>query len=380
MNTFLVIAICALQNSEGAVLRQRRDYRNNWGDNIFQHYAYGEKDRLASFPTAETESDPAIGDDLNNLVNDEDNSGSGKRQRGLSSLLYSMCLKECKRSFGTHEHCHSPCSKFAMSFKTDNGGCVSPECLPGQNRDIKQDQRQKTDEIDESLMEELVKFLEEYFDQNSLRESDPAIGDDLNNLVNDEDNSGSGTSRQKRNLLTDLIQPHMDEMWVDKTEEEIKEDREAYEWMQSVGWENIKPVLQRLIDEMRAERERETDPEKIWIQDIGLKAWTDVLEGGEPFIRWLLIESKKLLRQKMESKDSQNQAQKQALALFGASTFNTADDGGCVSLECSRGKNRDVKQDRRQKTDETDENLKEALERLIEEYLHQKSQDEDGQA
>merc|ERR1712083_717542 len=82
----------------------------------------------------------------------------------------------------------------------------------------------------------------------------------------------------------------------------------------------------------------------IWIQDIGLKAWTDVLEGGEPFIRWLLIESKKLLRQKMESKDSQNQAQKQALALFGASTFNTADDGGCVSLECSRGKNRDVKQ------------------------------------
>merc|ERR1719495_1285263 len=62
-----------------------------------------------------------------------------------------------------------------------------------------------------------------------------------------------GHHAKKRNLLTDLIQPHMDEMWEGHDPEG---DREAYEWMQSVGWENIKPVIRRLVDGLRAERER----------------------------------------------------------------------------------------------------------------------------
>jgi len=222
-----------------------------------------------------------------------------------------------------------------MSFKTDNGGCVSPECLPGQNRDIKQDQRQKTDEIDESLMEELVKFLEEYFDQNSLRESDPAIGDDLNNLVNDEDNSGSGTSRQKRNLLTDLIQPHMDEMWEGHDPEG---DREAYEWMQSVGWENIKPVIQRLVDGLRAERERMKT--RLLFMTI---------------YQLLLTFSNKVARQSFGN--------------LGETRLQMIMNQD-IGLEVYEA----ILEDRRQKTDETDENLKEALKRLLEEYLHPKSQ------
>jgi len=58
----------------------------------------------------------------------------------IGTSLYSMCLEECKKSYGTHDHCHSPCSRFANSFG----------------------RRQKTDETDENLKEALERLLEEY--------------------------------------------------------------------------------------------------------------------------------------------------------------------------------------------------------------------------
>merc|ERR1712112_486961 len=66
---FLLFALYALQNSESAVLKQRSDYRDKWFN--------GEKNRLASFPTAEKESDPAVGDDHNNLVKDKQRNNWG---------------------------------------------------------------------------------------------------------------------------------------------------------------------------------------------------------------------------------------------------------------------------------------------------------------
>merc|ERR1712136_532157 len=163
------------------------------------------------------------------------------------------------------------------------------------------------------------------------------------------------------------------------------ENREAYEWMLSVGWEKtIKPVLEKMIEDLRAERERETDPEKIYIQDRALEVWNDVLEGGEPFIRWLLIEDHKLLRQKIESKDSQKQVQEQEhqVMKIGSGELYSMCLEECKKYlgthehchsPCSKFAN---SFGRRQKTDETDENLKEALERLLEEYLRE----EEGQS
>merc|ERR1712112_589455 len=118
---------------------------------------------------------------------------------------------------------------------------------------------------------------------------------------------------------------------------------------------------------------------------MGLKVWNDVLEGGEPFIRWLLIEDQKLLRQKIESKDSQKQAQEQEHRvmkngcgeLYSMCMEKCKEHGGThdhCHTPCSKLV-RDICLYQRQKTDETDENLKEALERLLEEYLR----DEEGQ-
>jgi len=37
------------------------------------------------------------------------------------SDLYSMCLGECKGALGTHDQCHSPCSRFALTKRTMKG-------------------------------------------------------------------------------------------------------------------------------------------------------------------------------------------------------------------------------------------------------------------
>jgi len=343
MNIFLLIALYALQNSESAVLKQGSDYRDKWFN--------GEKNRLASFPTAEKESDPAVGDDHNNLVKD-------KHRNNWGDNIF--------QHYGYGEKNEATVEKNRAAFAP---------LIP--------------------LISLFGILLYEFRLASSLTAEKgihmlPAIGDDRNNLVfnyyGKKKSNAQRTSRQKRNLLTDLIQPHMDEMWDNhKTEEEAKEDREAYEWMLSVGWEKtIKPVLEKMIEDLRAERERETDPEKIYIQDRALEVWNDVLEGGEPFIRWLLIEDQKLLRQKIESKDSQKQAQEQEhqVMKIGSGSLYSMCLEECKKFlgthehchsPCSKFAN---SFGRRQKTDETDEDLKAALERLLEEYLRE----EEGQS
>merc|ERR1712136_702435 len=145
----------------------------------------------------------------------------------------------------------------------------------------------------------------------------------------------------------------MDEMWDNhKTEEEAKEDREAYEWMLSVGWEKtIKPVLEKMIEDLRAERERETDPEKIYIQDRALEVWNDVLE--------------------------EHRVMKNGCGELYSMCLELCKQHGGTHDHCHSPCSqlvRDICLYRRQKTDETDEDLKAALERLLEEYLRDEGQ------
>jgi len=165
----MLIALYALQNSESAVLKQRSDYRDKWFN--------GEKNRLASFPTAEKESDPAIGDDHNNLVKDKQRNNWGDnifQHYGYGEK--NEATVENKRKEKNRAAGFFPLFLFLLKNYADTNAGEKNRLASSPTAE---------------------------------KESNPAIGDDHSNLVKDEHNSGSGTSRQKRNLLTDLIQPHM---------------------------------------------------------------------------------------------------------------------------------------------------------------------------
>jgi len=289
MNIFLLIALYALQNSESAVLKQRSDYRDKWFN--------GEKNRLASFPTAEKESDPAVGDDHNNLVKDKQRNNWGDnifQHYGYGEK--NEATVENKRKEKNRAAGFFPLFLFLLKNYADTNAGEKNRLASSPTAE---------------------------------KESNPAIGDDHNNLVKDEHNSGSGTSRQKRNLLTDLIQPHM---------------------LRGPGASKRLMWLQTLIQSIKYLFKGETDPDMIYIQDMGLKVWNDVLEEhqvmkiGTSLYSMCLEECKKFLGTHEHCHTP------------------------CSKFANSFG--------RRQKTDETDENLKEALERLLEEYLRE----EEGQS